>query len=55
MKKSAVYDDSFKEQAVKLSRERNNIMSVARELRVPYGLLYSWRKEADEKKGEDRR
>lgn len=39
------YDDEFKESAVRLSYEYGNIMKAARELDIPYTLLYTWRQE----------
>jgi len=37
------YDNSFKENAVKLSYERNNISEFARELGIDALLLHCWR------------
>lgn len=45
MAKEKQYDDKFKEFAVRLSYEYGNIMKTARELNIPYTLLYNWRKE----------
>lgn len=42
------YDSSFKERAVQLSKERNNISELARELGIPPSRLYRWRKEEAE-------
>ncbi|SIS76057.1 transposase, partial [Chryseobacterium piscicola] len=38
-----IYDPAFKTQAVQLSRERNNISELARELGIKVTLLYKWR------------
>jgi transposase len=43
-----IYDRSFKEKAVRLSYERNNISEFARELGVTAPQLYKWRKEYEE-------
>lgn len=45
MAKKKQYDDKFKEFAVGLSYRYGNVMKAARELDIPYALLYSWRKE----------
>lgn len=45
MAKTKQYDDTFKRSAVRLSYEYGNIMKAARELNVPYTMLYNWRKE----------
>lgn len=45
MAKKKEYDEGFKESAVRLSYEYANIMKAARELGIPYTLLYNWRKE----------
>ena len=42
------YDRSFKEHAVKLTYERENISATARELGVDYRILRRWRKEYEE-------
>ncbi|WP_035743999.1 transposase, partial [Flavobacterium suncheonense] len=39
------YNRVFKEQAVQLSHERNNISELARELGITAVLLYKWRKD----------
>ena len=39
------YDRSFKERAVKLSYERNNIKELAQELGVTSERIYKWRAE----------
>lgn len=43
-----IYDPAFKTQAVRLSKERNNISELARELGIKVTLLYKWRKEFEE-------
>lgn len=43
MKERKVYDRSFKENAVKLSYERDNMTQFARELGISVKQLYSWR------------
>lgn len=43
MKQRKVYDRSFKENAVKLSYERDNLSQFARELGISVKKLYSWR------------
>ncbi|MEG2079577.1 transposase [Chryseobacterium sp.] len=43
-----IYDPAFKTQAVQLSKERNNISELARELGIKVTLLYKWRKEFEE-------
>ena len=43
MKQRKVYDRSFKENAVKLSYERDNLTEFARELGISVKQLYSWR------------
>ena len=45
MGKRKQYDERFKESAVRLSYEYGNIMRAARELDIPYTLLYAWRSE----------
>lgn len=42
------YDRVFKEQAVQLSFERNNVSELARELGITAPLLYKWRKDYQE-------
>lgn len=42
------YDKAFKEQAVKLSYQRNNIKAVSRELGVSSSQLIKWRKDFTE-------
>lgn len=44
MSKSKRYDKAFKEEAVRLSYEKNSIMDVAREVGVSYGTIVRWRK-----------
>lgn len=39
------YDQTFKENAVKLSHDRKNVSELARELGINSALLYRWRKE----------
>ncbi|MGL5262336.1 MAG: transposase [Bacteroides sp.] len=43
MKQRKVYDREFKENAVKLSYERDNFSQFARELGISVKQLYSWR------------
>ena len=43
-----VYDRVFKEKAVQLSYERQNISELARELGITAPQLYKWRKEYEE-------
>ena len=43
MKQRKVYDREFKENAVKLSYERDNMTQFARELGISVKQLYSWR------------
>ncbi|MDU1905916.1 MAG: transposase [Dysgonomonas sp.] len=43
MKKRKVYDREFKENAVRLSSERDNLSQFARELGISVKQLYSWR------------
>lgn len=43
MKQRKVYDREFKENAVKLSYERDNMTHFARELGISVKQLYSWR------------
>ncbi len=42
------YEKSFKENAVKLSSERKNISSLAKELGISSATLHRWRKEFDD-------
>lgn len=44
-KERTKYDQSFKENAVKLSFDRKNVSELARELGISSALLYRWRKE----------
>lgn len=45
MKKArTIYDASFKTRAVELSKERENLSELARELGITTGLLYKWRR-----------
>lgn len=43
MKKKRIYDRTFKENAVKLSYQREDIKALAIELGITSKLLYSWR------------
>ena len=43
MKQRKVYDREFKENAVKLSYERDNLSQFASELGISVKQLYSWR------------
>ncbi len=45
MKEKTNYDRVFKENAVKLSYERGNVASLARELGISPKLLSSWRQQ----------
>ncbi len=47
-RKNRKYDRKFKEEAVKLSYERHNLSSLARELGVDYKALLRWRKEYEQ-------
>lgn len=49
MKLRRNYDREFKQNAVKLSNERKDISSLARELGITTKLLYSWRSQYKEK------
>ena len=49
MKKKRIYDREFKENAVKLSNQRDDIGSLARELGITSKLLYCWRSESRKK------
>lgn len=42
------YDRNFKEKAVQLSYERDNISQLARELGIKASLLYKWRQDYQE-------
>jgi len=42
------YDRKFKENAVKLSYQRDNVNNLARELGIRAELIYSWRRESKE-------
>jgi transposase len=42
------YDKAFKENAVKLSYERNNTRDLSRELGINENILYRWRREYSE-------
>jgi len=42
------YDRKFKENAVKLSYQRDNLNDLARELGIRSELIYRWRKELKE-------
>jgi transposase len=49
MKKQRMhYDRKFKENAVKLSYQRDNLNDLARELGIRSELVYRWRKELKE-------
>jgi len=49
MKKQRMhYDRKFKENAVKLSYQRDNLNDLARELGIRSELIYRWRKELKE-------
>lgn len=52
MKKKKIYDRDFKENAVKLSYQRDDIKSLAIELGITSKLLYSWRSSYREKGSE---
>ena len=43
MKKKCIYDRTFKENAVKLSYQREDLKALAIELGITSKLLYSWR------------
>ena len=43
MQQRKVYDRGFKENAVKISYERDNLSQFARELGISVKQLYSWR------------
>ncbi len=47
--KRTVYDRKFKEEAVRLSYERKNVIDLSRELGINPELLYRWRRELSEK------
>ena len=49
MNKKRFYDREFKESAVKLSNQRDDIRSLAMELGITTKLLYSWRSESRNK------
>jgi transposase len=42
------YDKAFKENAVKLSYERNNTRNLSRELGINENILYHWQREYSE-------
>lgn len=52
MKKKRIYDRDFKENAVRLSNQREDISSLSKELGITTKLLYSWRSEARKKGAE---
>lgn len=52
MKPRKVYDRVFKENAVKLSYERDNLSQFARELGISVKQLYSWRSQYKQKDSE---
>jgi len=45
------YDRTFKEEAVKLSYERKNVSTVARELGIDAKMLRRWKSEYEQFKG----
>ena len=47
-RKNRKYDRQFKEDAVKLGIERDNLSSVARELGIDYKMLLRWRDEFEQ-------
>jgi transposase len=47
-RKKRKYDCTFKENAIKLSYERNNLSAVARELGVDPKMLRRWRSEYEQ-------
>lgn len=51
MKTRRRYDREFKQMAVELSKNRENIVELAAELDIQPGLLYRWRGEAFRQKG----
>lgn len=46
-KSRKIYDAAFKERAVQLSHERNNLSELSRELGIHPVQLYRWRKEVE--------
>ena len=46
MKKRRKYDREFKQMAVELSKYRDDIRALAKELEIKPDLLYRWRREA---------
>jgi len=52
MKPRKIYDRDFKENAVRLSLQRDDIRALARELGVTTKLLYSWRSDFRKKGNE---
>lgn len=52
MKQRKIYDRDFKENAVRLSLQRDDIRSLARELDVTTKLLYGWRSDFRKKGSE---
>lgn len=46
MKKRRKYDREFKQMAVELSKYRDDIRALAKELEIRPDLLYRWRREA---------
>lgn len=52
MKPRRIYDRDFKENAVKLSIQRDDIRTLARELGVTTKLLYGWRSDFRKKGSE---
>lgn len=47
-KERKIYDSVFKQRAVQLSHERDNVSELARELGIKPSLLCKWRKEFEE-------
>lgn len=52
MKRRKIYDRDFKENAVRLTLQRDDIRSLARELGITTKLLYSWRSDFRKKGNE---
>jgi len=52
MKERKIYDRDFKENAVRLSLQRDDIRTLARELGVTTKLLYGWRSDFRKKGSE---
>ena len=47
-KERKIYDAAFKTRAVELSKERDNLSELARELGITTGLLYKWRQAVEQ-------